>query len=301
MSIDTYWTIVPLIGSVLFGAATVYLFATEGRARIRYIKSAGPDERTEADVERTATDVRAERLRTLEESVHVERERREALEKRVLAVKREVERLARAESLPPASNEQVSERLAPASVPGVAVDQPERKAVSVMFADVHMPAGRVLAPEDAAEILEPATAAMMEGVRQFGGIVARVHGDGVMALFDAPTSRSDHAERACLAAIQILRRATQAADANLAVRIGIDSGAVLSQRDQNDAPLDPNVLGAPAQIAASLEQLAAPNTAVISKQTLRLAGKAVRGRALGKLTLNGVAEPVEGYELEAAG
>ncbi|MBV9538931.1 MAG: AAA family ATPase, partial [Acidisphaera sp.] len=180
--------------------------------------------------------------------------------------------------------------------------QSERKVVTVMFADVRGSTEliRELDPEDAAQLLEPAIRAMVDSVRRFGGTVARVQGDGVMALFGAPIAREDHAERACLAALQILRTAMPEPSARLTVRIGINSGAVLVQRNLNDVALDYDAIGAPSHIAARLEQQADADTAVISATTLRLAGGAIRTRPLGKLELRGLAEPIEAYALVAA-
>ncbi|HEX3350703.1 MAG TPA: adenylate/guanylate cyclase domain-containing protein [Acetobacteraceae bacterium] len=190
----------------------------------------------------------------------------------------------------------------PASPPVAETLESERKLVTVMFADVRgsMELIRELDPEDAALLLEPAIKAMVDGVRQFGGTVNRVQGDGVMALFGAPIAREDHAERACLAAMQILRTVPRVANANVLVRIGINSGEVLVQRNLNDMTLDYDAIGAAAHIANRLEQAAAPNTAVISAQTMRLAGGAIRVNALGKLTLKGLAEQLEAYELVSA-
>ena len=45
--------------------------------------------------------------------------------------------------------------------------------------------------------IQPAIDAMRRGVERYDGIVNKVQGDGVMALFGAPVPREDHAVRAC--------------------------------------------------------------------------------------------------------
>jgi class 3 adenylate cyclase/tetratricopeptide (TPR) repeat protein len=195
------------------------------------------------------------------------------------------------------------ETVAPRSPPGFHLGRDtlegERKIVTVLFADVRgsMELIRDLDPEDAAQLLEPALKAMVDGVRQYGGTVNRVQGDGVMALFGAPIAHEDHAERACLAALQMLREIPRAASAELLVRVGINSGPVLVKRNLNDMNLDYDAIGAAAHIANRLEQAAASNTAVMSGHTMRLVAGAVRVKSLGKLTLKGLPEPQEAYEL----
>jgi class 3 adenylate cyclase len=71
----------------------------------------------------------------------------------------------------------------------------ERKALSVLFADIRGSTRLIYGedPERARELLRPATEAMVDAVRRFGGTVNRVLGDGVMAMFGAPVALEQHA------------------------------------------------------------------------------------------------------------
>ena len=78
----------------------------------------------------------------------------------------------------------------------------ERRVVTILFADI-VSSTRLLDgldPDDAMELLDDALTRMVAPVRAFGGTVARVQGDGIMAMFGAPSAYEDHAIRACLAA-----------------------------------------------------------------------------------------------------
>jgi class 3 adenylate cyclase len=47
---------------------------------------------------------------------------------------------------------------------------------------------------------------MVEGVEAFGGTVKDLAGDGILALFGAPVTHEDDAERAIRAALRIVRQ-----------------------------------------------------------------------------------------------
>ena len=74
----------------------------------------------------------------------------------------------------------------------------ERKQVTVLFADIQGSTALIegLDPEQALSRLQPVIDAMMQGVHRYEGIVNRVQGDGIMALFGAPLAHEDHAVRA---------------------------------------------------------------------------------------------------------
>ena len=60
-----------------------------------------------------------------------------------------------------------------------------------------------LDPEECHRILERVFEILSEGVRRFEGTVNQYTGDGIMALFGAPITHEDHAQRACYAALHL--------------------------------------------------------------------------------------------------
>ena len=54
-------------------------------------------------------------------------------------------------------------------------------------------------PEDAQQILDPVMELMMEAVHHFEGTVTQLAGDGITALFGAPTAQEDDALRGAYA------------------------------------------------------------------------------------------------------
>ena len=73
----------------------------------------------------------------------------------------------------------------------------ERKHVTVLFADVvdSTGLGERLDPEQVAEIMNGAFAFLDASVTKYGGTVARLLGDAIIAFFGAPVAHEDDAER----------------------------------------------------------------------------------------------------------
>jgi len=68
-----------------------------------------------------------------------------------------------------------------------------------------------------------------------------------------------------------------------------------------DLRRDYTAVGLATHVAARLEQLAAPGTALATADTVRLAGPAVAARSRGRVSLRGLPDPVELFELRDAG
>ncbi|MFC6669996.1 adenylate/guanylate cyclase domain-containing protein [Marinobacterium aestuariivivens] len=81
----------------------------------------------------------------------------------------------------------------------------ERKLVTVLFADLAESTSlmRGLDPEDARLVIDPVLLLMMEAIHHFDGYVAKSLGDGILALFGAPVSQEDHAQRALYSALRM--------------------------------------------------------------------------------------------------
>jgi len=186
----------------------------------------------------------------------------------------------------------------------------ERKQVTVLFADLkgsmEMLADRD--PEEARKLLDPVVERMMEAVHRYEGTVNQVMGDGIMALFGAPLAHEDHAVRACYAALRMQESVKKYAEevrrshaAVVKIRVGLNSGEVVVRAIGSDLRMDYTAVGQTTHLAARMEQLADPGAIVITPETLALAEGYVEVKSLGPLPVKGLAEPVEVYEVTAAG
>ena len=83
----------------------------------------------------------------------------------------------------------------------------ERKTVTALFADIKgsMEMIENLDPEEARAIFDPALQLMIDAVRRYGGYVAQSTGDGIFAVFGAPTALEDHPQHALYAALHMQR------------------------------------------------------------------------------------------------
>jgi class 3 adenylate cyclase len=163
-------------------------------------------------------------------------------------------------------------------------------------------------PEDARKILDEVLERMMEAVHRYEGTVNQVMGDGIMALFGAPLAHEDHAVRACHAALRMqdaVRRyaedlqRTQGLPVHM--RVGLNSGEVVVRAIGSDLRMDYTAIGQTTHLAARMEQMAMPGSSLMTSDTLRLAEGYVQVRALGRVPVKGLGEPVEGYELTGVG
>ncbi|MCA0239816.1 MAG: AAA family ATPase [Proteobacteria bacterium] len=182
----------------------------------------------------------------------------------------------------------------------------ERKIVTVLFADIkgslELLAGRD--PEDANRLLDNTLHRMMDAVHLYQGTVSQARGDGIMALFGAPTAHEDHAARACFAALKIQQAvAAYSAEAlrtegvAVQVRVGLNSGEVVVRAMRNDIYLEYTAVGEVTHLAARMEQGAAPGSIVCSAATARLVDGQVTLRPLGELSVKGMAQPQPAYEV----
>jgi class 3 adenylate cyclase/tetratricopeptide (TPR) repeat protein len=163
-------------------------------------------------------------------------------------------------------------------------------------------------PEEARKLLDPVLERMIEAVHRYEGTVNQVMGDGIMALFGAPLAHEDHAVRACYAALDMqaaMRRYAQEVRRShgvvLQVRVGLNSGEVVVRAIGSDLRMDYTAVGQTTHLAARMEQLAKPDTTLLTADVLRLAEGFVAVTPLGPIPVKGLDAPVEVYELTGAG
>jgi class 3 adenylate cyclase/tetratricopeptide (TPR) repeat protein len=186
----------------------------------------------------------------------------------------------------------------------------ERKQVTVLFADLKG-SMELLAdrdPEEARQLLDPVLERMMAAVHRYEGTVNQVMGDGIMALFGAPLAHEDHAVRACYAVLHMQEAIGQYAEAlrrqqglDVQIRVGLNSGEVVVRAIGSDLHMDYTAVGQTTHLAARMEQLARPGTALLTADTLRLVEGYVEVTPLGPVPVKGLQEPVAVFELRRAG
>ncbi len=149
-------------------------------------------------------------------------------------------------------------------------DQSERKIATVIFADLvgSTQLGGSQDPERTRAMLERFYDAMAAEIEAAGGTVEKFAGDAVMAVFGAPASLEDHAERALHGALALQRRLREIFGEALALRIGVNTGEVVVGTPREGSSF---VTGDPVNVAARLEQAADPGEILVGERTVATA------------------------------
>jgi class 3 adenylate cyclase len=182
----------------------------------------------------------------------------------------------------------------------------ERKLATVLFVDVQgsMDLSAAIEPEEWWSLLDELFELMCEGVCRFGGWVANFTGDGINGVFEVRPAADEHALRACQAAMW-LRRALKGPTAallrrrglELAVRIGINSGEILTGTIGDRYSRCYIASGYAVALAKRIEALASPGRVYLTEHTAALVADALKLQDLGPCCVKGAPAPVGVFEL----
>jgi len=182
----------------------------------------------------------------------------------------------------------------------------ERKLVTVFFADVanYTTLSEKLDPEEVHRIMDGCFKILMDEIHQHEGTINQFTGDGVMALFGAPLTHEDHAQRACHAALAVQdamrsygEKIKKDYKTNFAMRIGLNSGHVVVGSIGDNLRMDYTAVGDVTNLAARMESIATPGTVLISKNTYKMVREYFEFKTLGEIKVKGKETPQEAYEL----
>ena len=189
---------------------------------------------------------------------------------------------------------------------GVLAAQGEvRKTVTVVFSDVtgSTAMGERLDPESLRRVMTRYFDEMREAVEGHGGVVEKFIGDAVMAVFGIPRLHEDDAVRAVRAAAEMRDRLYVLNDelerergVTIVVRTGVNTGEVVAGEESAGQRL---VTGDAVNVAARLEQAAAPGEILLGATTHALVRDAVETEPVEPLRLKGKGEPVPAFRLVA--
>ncbi|SQD99216.1 MULTISPECIES: tetratricopeptide repeat protein [unclassified Parafrankia] len=178
----------------------------------------------------------------------------------------------------------------------------ERRVVTVLFGDLSdfTAWAEDRDPERVGEVTDRVLAALAREVDEVGGRVDNLSGDGIMAVFGAPTAHEDDPERAVRAAAAMQETARrlikdEGGDSSpLGLRVGVNTGEVLAGVQ---AALSYTVIGDTVNTAARLSGAAAVGTVYAGRDTVTATRSVATWRDLPPLVLKGKREPVPAYEL----
>jgi class 3 adenylate cyclase len=189
----------------------------------------------------------------------------------------------------------------PAKVP--VAPAAERRQVTIMFVDLvgsTAMSGR-LDPEDLRAVLRTYHETCAAVIGRWGGMVAKLMGDGVLAYFGWPQAQESSAERAIRAGLDInaaVATLTAPSGEALAARTGIATGlVVIGDLIGDGAAQEAAVAGETPNLAARLQGAAEPGGLVVCATTLALAGTQFETETLPALSLKGFSDPVAAHTI----
>jgi len=178
----------------------------------------------------------------------------------------------------------------------------ERRVVTALFADLvgSTALAERLDPEEVKLVVGEAVARIVHAVEAFGGTVKDLAGDGVLALFGAPVSHEDDAERAMHTAFRIVEEIQAYADdvergwgiASFGVRVGVDTGAVAIGAIGAGSRVELAAVGDAVNTAARLQASAEPGEILATAAVRDGVGELVAWGTPRELELKGKARPV---------
>jgi class 3 adenylate cyclase/tetratricopeptide (TPR) repeat protein len=180
---------------------------------------------------------------------------------------------------------------------------PARKVVTVVFIDVagSTALGEQLDPELLRSVMWRYFDAVQLTLERHGGTVEKFIGDAVMAVFGVPTLREDDALRAVRAAAEIgdaLRGLNDELGREhgieIATRTGVNTGEVIVGGGAPDQKL---ATGDAVNVAARLEQAAAPGKVLLGATTYAAVADFVRVEQAPPVDAKGKSEPLVAYRL----
>ena len=184
--------------------------------------------------------------------------------------------------------------------------QGERKLVTVLFTDVtgYTALSEQLGEEALFALMDDLYELFIHEVHRYEGTVNELTGDGIVAFFGAPLAVEQAPQRAVRAALalqdavaQYSARLERERGMRLQVRVGINTGPVVVGTVGNNLRMDYKAVGNTVNLAARMEQTAAPGTVQITAQTYRLVAGYFDCDDLGLVGVKGITSKVRAYRV----
>jgi len=189
---------------------------------------------------------------------------------------------------------------------GPVTPEGERRQLTVMFCDIvgSTALSEKLDPEELRDVMKEYQEACAGVISRFDGHVAKYLGDGILAYFGYPQAHEDDPQRGVRAGLGIVEAVRELPQQNkhlpqtLKVRIGIHTGlVVVGEMGGGETHESMAIVGETPNIAARLQEIAEPDTVVISSSTHRLIEGYFTFQALGFHTPRGISQPMELYKV----
>jgi len=184
-----------------------------------------------------------------------------------------------------------------------------RKRLTIFFSDLvgFTKMSENMDPKDLNFVLNSYVNEMSTVAIEYGATIDKFMGDGMMAFFGDPQSKGTKEDAVqCIAmALEMQRRMPklrakwreQGIDADLHIRMGINSGFTTVGNFGSNNRLDYTALGAEVNLASRLESNAKTDSIYFSSATILLIGDKFMTDSVGNISVKGFSEPVSVYQV----
>jgi predicted ATPase/class 3 adenylate cyclase len=182
----------------------------------------------------------------------------------------------------------------------------QRRTVTVLFADLcdYTGLSGKIDDESLYDVIQLYIHMLAEKVYQFEGMVDKITGDGIMALFGAPIAHENPAERAVRATLEMqagLEKLNQDLEDRLGEKIqmhfGLNRGSVIVGGIGSDLLFDYTAIGDSVNLARRLQEAALPDTILVSESVYQTTQALFNYQELTDLDLKGYQQGKKGYQL----
>ncbi len=175
----------------------------------------------------------------------------------------------------------------------------ERRLVTVLFADLvgFTTMAQDEDPEDTREFLTRYFDLARTIVDRYGGTIEKFIGDAVMAVWGAPTTHEDDAERAVRAALELVDGVPGISETrSVQARAGVLTGQAAITLGATGQGM---VAGDLVNTASRLQSVAPPGTVLVGEATRQATARAIRFEEAGEQLLKGKSSPVPAFRAAA--
>lgn len=201
------------------------------------------------------------------------------------------------------------EKFVPPSVVDRVLSNPEnlklggaRQEISVLFADIrgYTTWSENAPPEKVVEMLNDYLSLAAEIILAWDGTLDKFFGDGLMAIFNAPTAQDDHIHRATDAALALMKageemRARRGDD--LSYSIGVHVGEAVVGYIGTNRAMNYTAIGDVVNTAKRLQELAPAGKIWVEDAVVRRLGDMIQANPLGEIKIRGRKQSAYAYEL----
>ena len=180
----------------------------------------------------------------------------------------------------------------------------QRRNVTILFTDLsgYTSLSERMDSEDVFDLIQQYIQVLIKNVYKYEGIVDKLTGDGLMALFGAPIAHENNAERAVRAALdmqadvrELSKKMREELGVELSMRVGLHSGIVIVGGVGSDSLMDYTAIGDTVNLARRIEEAAPNGSTLVSESVYRQTRSLFLYQQVSVLNPKGIGHPVVAF------